>query len=369
MQTGYTPPPPPQRQQQAYAPGDDPTNATHYIRDPKKLIGYLVPFPRPQLVASVDPNMIPTRFMIYTPPPPPLRKPGENEKEDKLHKVQRKWEEEVRAAKTSTAKTASWKGVKSKATKGINWAMAQTTSSNLDYLSRVSPTNSDHESSTVQEEKTTKKTVPVEEMVLIYPPSIGLDAEHMREEFVKTMLRTKSKAERDTVIATGLMPVAYGIDILATLIWPFGGLGEVDTLWAWSSFRGAKTARSVTKRLSSASSSSNPHENHANDNQLQLNFVDSQRIEILAAYLRAECHKVDGTLFPGYQTPPTESQVLEAIGWSPSTSGGETRNWEDDQWELQEMKDDLKTTFHKAAKEWKKWCLLLEKNPSKAALK
>lgn len=317
-------------------------------------------------MGSVDPNSVPKRFLIYTPPPPPLQKPKEGEKEGKLHKVQRKWEEEVRAAKTSQAKTASWKGVKSKATKGINWAMNQTTSSNLDFLGRVDPTNSDHGASD-DEGSTTKKTVPVEEMVLTYPPSIGLDHDQMRTEFVNTMLRTKSKAQRDAIIATGLMPVAYGIDILATLIWPFGGLGEIDTLWAWSSFRGAKTSRSVTKRLSSASKSENPHD-EKDDNQLKLNFVDSSRVEILASYMQAQCHKLDSTLFPGYQTAPTESQVLEAIGWSPSNVGGE-RNWEDDAWEAGEVKDDLKNTFQKAAKEWRKWCLLLEKDPSKAAKK
>lgn len=363
----YIPPPPPQRVQQSFPPGEDPNTLGHYVRDPKKLIAYLVPFPQPQLMASVDPSSIPKRFLIYTPPPPPLQKPKEGEKEGKLHKVQRKWEEEVRAAKTSQAKTASWKGVKSKATKGINWAMNQTTNSNLDFLGRVSPTNVDHDTSG-DEGPTTKKTVPVEEMVLTYPPSFGLDHDQMRTEFVNTMLRTKSKAQRDTIIATGLMPVAYGIDILATLIWPFGGLGEVDTLWAWSSFRGAKTSRSVTKRLSSASKSDNPHD-EKDDNQLKLNFVDSQRVEILSSYLHAQCHKVDSTLFPGYQTAPTETQVLEAIGWSPSTVGTETRNWEDEAWEASEVKDDLKVTFQKAAKEWRKWCLLLEKDPSKAAKK
>lgn len=364
---------PPQRQLQTYPADDDPKDPSHYIRDPHKLIGYLIPFPRPRLNPTVDPAIIPTRFMIYTPPPPPLHNPAEGEKEAKLHKVQRKWEQEVRSAKTSTAKTASWKGVKSKATKGINWAMNQTTNSNLDFLSRVSPTNSDRESgSSDTEGSTTKKTVPVEEMILVYPTTLHLNNEQMRSEFVNTMLRTKSKAQRDTVIATGLMPVAYGIDILATLVWPFGGLGEIDTLWAWSSFRGAKTARSVTKRLSSASKSQDPHTNQEDDNQLQLNFIQSERMTILAQYLEAACHKVDDAIFPGYHTSPTETQVLEAIGWSPhKTAGGEIneQNWEDEQWETSEVKEDIKLTFRKAAKEWKRWCVRLEKDPEKALAK
>jgi hypothetical protein len=337
----------------------------HYVRDPHKLIGYLVPFPKPRL-SNVAPEAVPSRFMIYTPPPPPLQKPAEGVKEDKLHKVQRKWQEEVRAAKTSTAKTASWKGVKSKATKGINWAMNKTTTANLDFLGRVSPAHSDDD----HEGPETHKTVAVEEMVLIYPPTMQLTDQQMREEFVNTMLRTKTKAQRDTIIATGLMPVGYGIDILATFIWPFGGLGEIDTVWAYSSFRGAKTARSVTKRLTSSTSG------HDDDSQLKLSFAHSQRIEVLKRYLEAECHKADHKLFPTYQSSPTESDVLEAIGWTPSDRRrsnadpeNEDRNWEDEQWEMAEVKDDLKSVFTKAAKEWRKWCLLLEKDPEKAMKK
>ena len=203
--------------------------------------------------------------------------------------------------------------------------------------------------------------------MLIYPPALQLNDHQMREEFVNTMLRTKSKAQRDTIIATGLMPVALGIDMLAVLVWPFGGLAEVDALWAYSSFRGAKTARSVTKRLSSASEHQDPHRNLEMDKQLKLNFIQSQRLEILARYLEVECHRADAKLFPGYQTSPTETQVLEAISWGPK--GSETKDWEDEQWEVAETKEDLKLTFHKAAKEWKKWCLLLQKDPPKAAIK
>jgi hypothetical protein len=344
---------------------DDPTNPVHYIRDPHKLIAYLVPFPRPEL-KGVDPELIPSRFMIYTPPPPPLQKPAEGTKEAKLHKVQRKWQEEVRSAKTSQAKTASWKGVKSKATRGIDWAINKTTTSNLDFLGRVSPgPPSDSEGHSDNEGHDTHKTVEVQEMVLIYPPTMNLTDEQMREEFVNTMLRTKTKAQRDTIIATGLLPVTYGIDILATLVWPFGGLGEIDTVWAYSSFRGAKTARSVTKRLTSSTHPEKPdHEDEGN--KLKLTFTHSPRIDLLRRYLDAECHKADSKMFPTFQHSPTESDVLEAIGWTPH-GDHEEKNWEDEQWEMQEVKLDLKRTFTKAASEWKKWCkLLADKGPEKA---
>lgn len=375
--------PPPQRIKQTFSADDDPSNPIHYIRDPHKLIGYLVPFPKPK-INSATPESIPSRFMIYTPPPPPLQKPAEGTKEAKLHKVQRKWQEEVRAAKTSTAKTASWKGLKSKATKGIDWAMNKTTSSNLDFLGRVSPAHSDDERGSDTEGPETHKTIGVEEMVMIYPPTMGLGEAAMREEFVNTMLRTKSKAQRDTIIATGLMPVTYGIDILATFIWPFGGLGEIDTVWAYASFRGAKTARSVTKRLSSATEN---QQGGKEEDKLRLTFRVSGRIEVLRRYLESECHKVDSKLFPEYRTGPTESDVLEAIGWTPAGRNRhrtvapgadgekatemelEEKNWEDEQWEMDEVKDDLRNTFRKAAREWRKWCLLLEKNPEKAMKK
>lgn len=372
--------PPPQRIKQTFSDDDNPSNPVHYIRDPHKLIGYLVPFPRPSL-PNVAPESIPARFMIYTPPPPPLQKPGEGQKEAKLHKVQRKWQEEVRAAKTSTAKTASWQGVKSKATRGISWAINKTTSSNLDFLGRVSPAHSDDErdhadqAGGVEGHSETHKTVGVEEMVLIYPPTLALTEPQMREEFVNTMLRTKTKAQRDTVIATGLIPVTYAIDILATLVWPFGGLGEIDTVWAYSSFRGAKTARSVTKRLTSTSNSPSTSVeggDREDSQKLKLTFTQSQRLEVLRSYLDAECHKADSKLFPTFAMSPTESDVLEAIGWTPSDRGGkdhEDKNWEDEQWEMSEVKDDLKNVFTKAAREWRKWCHLLEKNPDKAMKK
>ena len=360
-QGGYVPPPPPQRLGPDFG-DDDPSSPVHYTRDPHKLIAYLVPFPKPR-VQGVDPANIPDRFLIYTPPPPPLGKPIEGEKEAKLHKVQRKWQEEVRAAKTSTAKTASWKGVKSKATRGINKAMAYTTTSNLDFLGRATGGKSDSEDDGVHEGETTHKTVAVEEMVLVHPP-MGMSQDEMRTEFVNTMLRAKTKAQRDAVISTGLMPVAYGIDILATFVWPFGGLGEIDTVWAYSTIRGAKTARSVTKRLSSSSTTGD----HEND-KLHLRFEPSQRIEVLRRYLAADCNKTDPKVFPEYTSAPTETDVLEAIGWNPHQSGGEDKNWEDEQWQMTEVKEDVRLVMHKGAKEWDKWCKLYAKDPEKAMKK
>lgn len=251
--------PPPVRTTLAHFADDDVSNPVSYVRDPHVLVAYLVPFPTPHLPAETlktktgDTISIPPRFFIYTPPPPPLVKPAEGEKESTTHKLQRKWQEEVREAKTSDAKVASWKGIKGKATKGINWAIGKTTSAELDFLTRIpnasggskktkgqgggasrsgsssdATPDSDHESGQIS----TGKTVGLSEMVLVYPPSLGNDTDKLRQEFVESMLRTKSKAQKDAIIATGLMPVALAVDIAVTLVWPFGGLAEIDGVWA-----------------------------------------------------------------------------------------------------------------------------------------
>ena len=355
---------------------DDPSSPIHYTRDPHKLVAYLVPFPKP-VIKGVAPTSIPDRFLIYTPPPPPLSAPAEGEKEDKFHKVQRKWQNEVRAAKTSDAKTASWKGVKSKATKGISWAIGKTTSSNLDFVNRIPGAKLDshdkHTEDGVNEGDTTHKTVGLEEMVLIYPSSYAAPPDQVKAEFINTMMRTKSKAQRDSIIATGLLPVSGAIDLLATVVWPFGGLLEVDGVWAYSSIRGAKTARSVTKRLTSSTQSGTTHaqseEQEMAGDKLRLTFTQSSRLEVLDRYLMARCRDYDHRHFPSTEVAPTESEVLAAIGWAPSQTGGAGKNWEDEQWETEEVKEDMRNTLGKASKEWDKWCKVFAKDPEKALKK
>jgi hypothetical protein len=398
---------PPQRRSLISSPegGEDISSPIHYARDPHKLIAYLVPFPKPIISSPHRVNdeassaeSFPERFLIYTPPPPPLKAPqeGTDSPESKIHKVQRKWQEEVRNAKASDAKVTSWKGIRSRVTKGINTAMGWTTTSNLDFLNRIadkeksskaaSSTSSTsdttkraqspndlHSDDGVHEEAQTKRTVGLTELILIYPASLPGNEAQIRQEFVDSMLRSKNKAQRDAVIATGLIPVSAAIDILATFIWPFGGLLEIDSVWAYSSIRGAKTARSVTKRLNSSSASTASKADNLNapegEAALKLSFSPSPRLDILRNYLAAQCTKRDPKLFPTHGGPePTETEVLEAIGWSPSQTG-DTKNWEDEQWEITEVKDDLRSTMSKGAREWDKWCAAFQKNPAKALKK
>jgi hypothetical protein len=213
----------------------------HYTRDPTRLIAYLVPFPYPDLKHEKQGRAVPSRFLIYTPPPPPLVTPNEGEKEDKVHKVQRKWESEIREAKTNPQRVTSWKGAKGRVAKGVDKAISWTKSSNLEFLNRVPNGKPDdelaskhdkHANDGVVEGDETNSTVALKDMVLIYPSTMQGSPEEIRAQFVDNMMRTKSKAEKDAILATGLIPVAFGIDILLTLVWPFGGLGEIDSVWA-----------------------------------------------------------------------------------------------------------------------------------------
>lgn len=119
----------------------------------------------------------------------------------------------------------------------------------------------------------------------------------------------------------------------------------------------------MTKRLNSSQSGK------GDDKSLVLTFTPSPRLDILEKYLAAKCHEYDSKTFPQSGTRPTETDVLEAIGWSPSQTGGEQKNWEDEQWETTEVKDDFKMVMTKAAKEWDKWVKAYEKNPEKAMKK
>jgi hypothetical protein len=402
---------------------DDAGDSVRYIRDPKKLVAYLIPFPTPHHTKAPA-SAVPTRFLIYTPPAPPLYKPTDGEKEGILHKTQRKWQEEVKSAKTTTAPTKSVKGMRYKLTRGVNKAMIWTTTSNIDFVGRMTPTPAkdrddaksgaatpdtetdpaietppEHDGDSKSKFKSKKPKAPkvaIEEIIFVYPPSMNLTPEEMRAEFINSMLRTKSKAQRDTIISTGLLPIAWGIDIIAVGV---GGLGEVATFWTYISFMGLKNSRSVTNRLKATeeaekekvqpqsddastdiesekpSSSSTSDREKAKDDetksqpQLALKFNPSPSLELLRAYMDAECRKVDNKLFLNEEEPPEESDVLDAIGWSPEYFEGPRREEDEERWEAEEVRDDMRQMMHKGAKEWRSWCRSYEKGPEKVLKK
>ena len=85
----------------------DTATSVPYARDPKRLVAYLIPFPKPN-IQSGSPDTIPTRFLIYTPPDPPfVDAPKDGGREGRIHKARRKWQSEIREAKTADPDTMS----------------------------------------------------------------------------------------------------------------------------------------------------------------------------------------------------------------------------------------------------------------------
>ncbi|BFZ61974.1 hypothetical protein YB2330_003053 [Saitoella coloradoensis] len=395
----YLAPPPPQRMRRTYSDGGETGGALHYTRNPNILTAYLIPFPQPRFNPPIKPKVqahgeelssadikrmeaegalypgtqaedgVPMRFLIYTPPPPPLRKPettlddqGKEVKEGKVHKAQRKWEEEVRESKTKA-------GIKAKAIRGIAKGMSNVKSSNLEFFNRFPSTGS-------TEKPGERADKGVEELLLLYPPAPSLTPTKMREEFVSTLLRTKKKATRDAVISSALLPVSAAIDVLATPVWPFGGLLEIDGVWAYASLRGAKTARGVSKRLGlkgkraedAKTAAEGAPEAVEGEEMLKLTFKATKRLDVLRDYLASACSSRDIALFAGPTCGvPTESEILDAIGWTPSdlSSTGSGGTGEEEKWERDDVKDDLKNVVGKGAKEWVKWCKDWEKKERK----
>lgn len=104
-----------------------------------------------------------------------------------------------------------------------------------------------------------------------------------------------------------MLPVAAAVDILVTVVWPFGGLLEIDAVWAYSSIRGAKAARTVSKRL------------QASGGQLKLTFKQTKEMDVMSHYMSWLCHSRNSDRFPHLNgTPPMDYEVVKAMGWEPS---------------------------------------------------
>ncbi|KAF2809952.1 uncharacterized protein BDZ99DRAFT_462584 [Mytilinidion resinicola] len=405
-----------------------------HIREAGKLMAYLIPFPKPRL-QGVDPAKVPNRFLVYTPPTPPLSKPAPGEKESKWHKTQRTWQEDVRKATMSNASGATWKGFKAKTTRAIGRGVSMTKTSNLEFLDRVSvgaiesavpqsPPSTPDASQTTESPsslpsalsvmgagvdfnpnapKRSKTTVTeskpkaLEDLTLIYPPSLPLDPEQIRAEFVESLLRTRTKSQRDAVVASSLLPFAAAVDL--SLLLTFGGLSEVSAVWAHSSIRGAKTSKKMTKGLKAAEEKpeiqgctcgNHEHEFGAVHNVkgknkgIQLSMQANPRIEVLSRYLEMMCLQREFSMFPQLDArigDVNEWAVLEAIGWQPKKREGYELDLEDSKgliehltpeqdeaWQVREAKDDLRRIMKKGASEWVSWCKSYQKD-AEAALK
>lgn len=216
--------------------GDIPVTNVGYTRDPERLIAYLIPLPPPSSKGqTLD---VPQRYMIYTPPAPHLLKPNTaaggsgGGKEGKRHRAKRLVQQEVRKAKTYDGKTLSLRGLHYKAVRGCDRAVAAIKSPDITFLNRVPRKH-------------------VTELVLIHPASVLVDhsPREVRDEVGAQLARTKKRAARDSIISTLLFPPSLVIDTLAAVVWPFGGLAEIDGVWMYASISGYLTARNVTRRM------------------------------------------------------------------------------------------------------------------------
>lgn len=151
----------------------------------------------------------------------------------------------------------------------------------------------------------------------------------------------------------------------------FGGLLEVDAVWTYASAMGARTARSVVKRVgatptgpTASASSRKPAED-----TLRLTFRSSQRNDVLRDYLAHTCASADPARFTRPRGPtPTPSDVLAAIGWEPRRTPGQADR-ADEAWQSEKTREDVRVTIGKAAAYWDKWCKAYARNPKKALKK
>lgn len=292
------------------------------------------------------------RYMIYTPPAPHLLKP--QGKEGKRHKLKRLAQQEVKKAKTFEGKKLSFRGLHSKTLRGCDWAVAAIKNADITFLNRV-------------------PRKQVNELILIHPASVlqNHTPEDVHQEFTAQLARTKRKAATHSVISVALFPPAIAIDTLAVIFWPFGGLAEIDGVWAYASLSGYLTARSVTKRLdktpittpSASEQRQLRRELHGDGpedaeqeifadpprresrqvhfqeeldeedeklrgnnaeavkDKLKIRFVPDEAMATMANYFQEICHKRDPRAFPSSGVPPTKTDVLASIGWWPDRRG------------------------------------------------
>lgn len=309
--------------------------------------------------------------MIYTPPAPHLLKPPQGQKEAKRHKCKRLAQEEVKKAKTFHGKTWSLRGLHSKTLRGVDRAVAAVKSADITFLNRI-------------------PRKQVTELVLVHPASVleNESPEDVHREFVAQLSRTKRRAAKHSVVSTALFAPAVAIDTFAVVIWPFGGLAEIDGAWMYASVSGYLTARSVSKRLDqtpvttsgvreqlrlarqlrgedsvtdmsslSHSALSNLEDVHRsspqppppppqrrqvrfqeelddedeklearkkaaaakakNKDPVKVRLVPEEAMDTMSRYFQEICHKRNPRAFPSIGVPPTKTDVLASIGWTP----------------------------------------------------
>lgn len=360
--------------------GDIPLNSVGYARDPQRLVAYLIPLPAP--TRQGQPMAVPQRYMLYTPPAPHLLKPPQDAstsaKEGKRHKLKRLAQQEIKKAKTYEGRTVSLRGLHSKTLRGVDWAVGAIKNADITFFSRV-------------------PRKEVNELILIHPASLlaHQSPEEVHKEFTDQLARTKRKAAAHSMISVALFVPGIVIDTLAAIVWPFGGLAEIDGVWAYASISAWLTARSVSKRLSAKPiSSAGPEERRRLQRELhgeqspersdddgilrsegerprtgnrtvrfqeeldeedekmrgdrkqdgkrtlQVRFVPDEAMETIERYFQEILHKRNPRAFPSSGVPPTKTDVLASIGWWPDRRGRFPGSHQEGDW------DDENVSLH-----------------------
>lgn len=277
--------------------------------------------------------------MIYTPPAPHLLKPL-GSKEGKRHKIKRVAQQQVRKAKTFEGKTLSLRGLHSKALRGVDRAVSAIRSTDVTFLNRV-------------------PRQQVDELVLLHPTSVlaAQTPAQTHDEFAAQLRRARSKAAKHSLLSLALFAPAVAIDTVAVVVWPFGGLAEIDAVWAWASISGYLTARSITRRLDVSSMVTTPPPTPPRDSDsfaerprrdsrqvrfqedldeedekmrgsawrkrkpLKVRFAPDEAMATMESYFLELCHRRNPRAFKSPGVPPTQTDVLSSIGWWPDRRG------------------------------------------------
>ncbi|KAK7709291.1 hypothetical protein SLS64_006203 [Diaporthe eres] len=359
-----------------------------YSRNPTRVMAYMIPLPQPLKNGVLQD--VPQRYMLYMPPAPDLLKPTDkNMKERKRDKAVRRWQQEVRKAKTYNGRVVSLGGIQSASIRGAVWVLSIIKPSDVTFLSRV-PRKS------------------VKSLVLIHPegPSTR-STDDMFHNVKGELSRTKSRTKRDFWIGTALLPITFTIDLIIPV---FGGLSEVNMVWMAVNASAWMTANKVVNKLRPAQggfpayqehegavmlrrshtfdgstgtglaregddghetnekgAGGAKHKNEDKDKTIQMVFQPSPAMELMKRYVEEACHKRNPDAFPspgGYV--PGEAEVLASMGWSPEHR--EVPDAENDvAWQIRKVTEDLREATSRAAKSWDGWSKKYMKNPKKAA--
>lgn len=242
------------------------------------------------------------------------------------------------------------------------------------------------------------KPKSLEDLTLIYPPSLDLSPENIRAEFVDSLLRTREKSRKDAIVASSLIPFAAGVD--ACLVATFGGLTQVSSVWAYTSIKGTMTSKKVAQGLLVAAEEAAAAQAQAAEPEIRgctcghhehdfgtpeaitkgkgkkppainLRMQQNTHLEIFRRYLDLECLKKAFDMFPtieGQVGDVGEDAILKSIGWQPTRRHGRDLEMEfkdrtetltpeqDEEWQWREAREDVKRISRKAAAEWVSWC-------------